>query len=59
MFCFVGPQEVITLRKIRKSYFVGERELPILKGIDLDIRQGELVILMGVSGSGKTTLMNI
>jgi len=50
---------VITLRKIRKSYFVGERELPILKGIDLDIRQGELVILMGVSGSGKTTLMNI
>jgi putative ABC transport system ATP-binding protein len=50
---------VITLRHIKKSYFIGERELPILKGIDLEIGQGEFVILMGVSGSGKTTLMNI
>jgi putative ABC transport system ATP-binding protein len=50
---------VIILNNIRKSYFVGERELPILKGINLEIKQGEFVILMGVSGSGKTTLMNI
>ena len=50
---------MITLKNIRKSYFVGERELPILKGINLEIKQGEFVILMGVSGSGKTTLMNI
>jgi len=50
---------VITLKNIRKSYFVGERELPILKGINLRINKGEFVILMGVSGSGKTTLMNI
>lgn len=50
---------MITLKNIRKSYFVGERELPILKGIDLEIHRGEFVILMGVSGSGKTTLMNI
>lgn len=50
---------MITLHNIRKSYFVGERELPILKGINLEIHQGEFVILMGVSGSGKTTLMNI
>ncbi|MEN6615209.1 MAG: ABC transporter ATP-binding protein [Syntrophorhabdus sp.] len=50
---------MISLKKIRKSYFVGERELPILKGIDLEIAKGEFVILMGVSGSGKTTLMNI
>lgn len=50
---------MITLKGIRKSYFVGDRELPILKGIDLSIETGELVILMGVSGSGKTTLMNI
>jgi ABC-type lipoprotein export system ATPase subunit len=50
---------VIDLRNIRKSYFVGDRELPILKGIDLTITRGEFVILMGVSGSGKTTLMNI
>lgn len=50
---------MIILNNIRKSYFVGERELPILKGINLEIKQGEFVILMGVSGSGKTTLMNI
>jgi ABC-type lipoprotein export system ATPase subunit len=50
---------VISLKHIKKSYFIGERELPILKGIDLEIGQGEFVILMGVSGSGKTTLMNI
>jgi len=50
---------VITLQNIKKSYFIGERELPILKGINLEIKEGEFVILMGVSGSGKTTLMNI
>ncbi len=50
---------MITLKNIKKSYFIGERELPILKGINLEIREGEFVILMGVSGSGKTTLMNI
>jgi ABC-type lipoprotein export system ATPase subunit len=50
---------VITLKNIKKSYFIGERELPILKGITLEIKEGEFVILMGVSGSGKTTLMNI
>lgn len=50
---------MIDLKNIKKSYFVGDRELPILKGIDLTISRGEFVILMGVSGSGKTTLMNI
>ena len=50
---------MITLKNIKKSYFIGERELTILKGINLEIGKGEFVILMGVSGSGKTTLMNI
>lgn len=50
---------MISLRNIKKSYFIGERELPILKGIDIDIKNGQFIILMGVSGSGKTTLMNI
>lgn len=50
---------MITLKHVRKSYFLGERELPILKGVDLTIEKGEFVVLMGVSGSGKTTLLNI
>lgn len=50
---------MITLRNIRKSYFIGDRELPVLNGVDLTIEKGEFVVLMGVSGSGKTTLMNI
>jgi len=52
-------KEVIRLNDIRKSYFLGRQELPVLKGIDLTIRQNEYVALMGPSGSGKSTLMNI
>jgi len=52
-------KEVIRLRDIRKSYFLGKQELPVLKGIDLLITGGEYVALMGPSGSGKSTLMNI
>ena len=50
---------VIKLDKIRKSYFLGNQELPVLKGIDLVIGKNEYVALMGPSGSGKSTLMNI
>jgi ABC-type lipoprotein export system ATPase subunit len=50
---------MIELKEIRKSYFIGEREIPILKGINLRIKEGDFVIIMGVSGSGKTTLLNI
>ncbi|MFT4093730.1 MAG: ABC transporter ATP-binding protein [Niabella sp.] len=42
-----------------KSYFIGKQELPVLKGISLDIYKNEYVSLMGPSGSGKSTLMNI
>ncbi len=52
-------QGIIHLDHIRKSYFLGKQELPVLKGISMDIFKNEYVALMGPSGSGKSTLMNI
>jgi ABC-type lipoprotein export system ATPase subunit len=51
--------DLIQLEDIKKTYHMGEVSVPVLKGVSLDIRRGELVSLMGTSGSGKTTLMNI
>ena len=50
---------MIRLRNMHKSYSVGRNRLHVLKGIDLDVAQGELVSIMGASGSGKSTLMNV
>lgn len=50
---------LLQLRRVNKSYPMGHNRLPVLKDIDLDIDQGELVSIMGSSGSGKSTLLNI
>ena len=50
---------MIQLQKITKVYPMGQRELTVLKGIDISIKQGELVAIMGPSGSGKTTTLNL
>ncbi len=53
------PKDVIRLERVFKNYYLGKTEVPVLKGIDLNISQNEYVALMGPSGSGKSTLMNI
>ncbi len=50
---------MISLKNINKTYTTGKNSLHVLKGIDLQIKQGELVSIMGSSGSGKSTLLNI
>ena len=50
---------MIELKNIRKSYKTDFTNLEVLKGIDLNIQQGEFVSIMGSSGSGKSTLLNI
>ncbi len=50
---------MITLRNINKTYYTEATSLHVLKGIDLEIRTGEYVSIMGASGSGKSTLLNI
>ena len=49
----------LELKDIRKSYFLGKEEFPVLKGINLQFELGEFVSILGESGGGKSTLMNI
>ena len=50
---------MIKIEKLHKSYPIGKESIHVLKGIDLHIKEGEFVSIMGSSGSGKSTLLNI
>lgn len=51
--------DVISMKDIRKSYAMGDSVLNVLKGIDLTVKEGEFLAILGPSGSGKSTLMNM
>ena len=50
---------VIEIKQLVKNYHTEAGEVPVLKGIDITIKRGEFVAIMGPSGSGKSTFMNI
>ncbi|MBP8850127.1 MAG: ABC transporter ATP-binding protein [Breznakibacter sp.] len=50
---------MIKINQVHKSYVTGTNSLHVLKGVDVDIKEGEMVSFMGASGSGKSTLLNI
>ena len=49
---------ILQLRGVARSYVTGERTLEVLKGVDLDVKAGEVVGLIGPSGSGKSSLLH-
>ena len=53
------PETVFEARGVTKIYDMGEVQVQALRGVDLDLYAGELIVLLGPSGSGKSTLLNI
>jgi putative ABC transport system ATP-binding protein len=54
-----GEEPLVAIRAVSKHYVRGDQVLVVLDGIDLDVRRGDYVALMGPSGSGKSTLLNL
>ncbi|MEE5020902.1 ATP-binding cassette domain-containing protein, partial [Pseudomonas alliivorans] len=54
-----SQQPLLQLENVSRSFMAGDREVTVLKQINLAIHAGELVAIIGASGSGKSTLMNI
>lgn len=50
---------IISLRNVTKTYGSGENQVQILKGVNLDVREGEFLVILGESGCGKSTMLNI
>lgn len=50
---------LILARNLHKSYFLGSKELPVLRGVELEIKHGETIAVIGPSGVGKSTLLHL
>ncbi len=53
------PADILVARGLRKTYTLGKRDVEVLQGIDLQVRRGEVVVVVGASGAGKSTLLHL
>ena len=50
---------VLTLKNVKKEYYVGEITIPAVEDVSFELNEGEFVVILGASGAGKTTLLNL